>query len=243
MNVHPGLCTHIDVLTGAHLCLKSSALLPSISQSITPPQMDAEAKAVTVVMLSACAAVLTAATMDKRSCRKPLHTTFEDALHAPRTNWFNKKLRCDRESFLRMYRKVHAAYKPKPAPNSMCPLVKRFALTMLYLAQGGTMDEAATVLGISRPRAVVYINDSVTPGNGSSRRAASRGSRVDSDQISGWSSGRERCCNREVSQCLFLLLFPQQHMGVGAEVTNLGGDFAAVLLPHPYPAKSDCVKT
>ncbi|KAG2964440.1 hypothetical protein PC118_g20319 [Phytophthora cactorum] len=121
--------------------------------------MDAEAKAVTVVMLSACAAVLTAATMDKRSCRKPLHTTFEDALHAPRTNWFNKKLRCDRESFLRMYRKVHAAYKPKPAPNSMCPLVKRFALTMLYLAQGGTMDEAATVLGISRPRAVVYIND------------------------------------------------------------------------------------
>ncbi|KAG3080098.1 hypothetical protein PI125_g20547 [Phytophthora idaei] len=30
---------------------------------------------------------------------------------------------------------------------------------MLYLAQGGTMDEAAIVLGISRPRAVVYIND------------------------------------------------------------------------------------
>ncbi|KAG3111648.1 hypothetical protein PI125_g8937 [Phytophthora idaei] len=32
-------------------------------------------------------------------------------------------------------------------------------------------------------------------------------------------------------------------MGVRAKVTNLGGDFAAVLLPNPYPAKSDCVKT
>eukprot|EP00644_Phytophthora_capsici_P005956 jgi/Phyca11/97861/e_gw1.2.1218.1 len=78
---------------------------------------------------------------------------------APSTNWFRKKLRCDRQSFLLLYREFHAACKRKPAANSKCPLVKRFALTILYLAQGGTMDEAATVLGISRPRSVVYIND------------------------------------------------------------------------------------
>ncbi|GMF27643.1 unnamed protein product [Phytophthora lilii] len=128
--------------------------------------MDPEAVAVTVVLLSACTAAPAAATFDKRRCRRPPTgvstfptTTFEDAMAAPSTNWFRKKLRCDRQSFLLLYREFHAACKRKPAANSKCPLAKRFALTMLYLAQGGTMDEAATVLGISRPRAVVYIND------------------------------------------------------------------------------------
>ncbi|KAG2968651.1 hypothetical protein PC118_g17896 [Phytophthora cactorum] len=32
---------------------------------------------------------------------------------------------------------------------------------MLYLAQGGTKDQAATVMGTSRPRAVVYINETL----------------------------------------------------------------------------------
>ncbi|KAE9054829.1 hypothetical protein PF002_g33031 [Phytophthora fragariae] len=128
--------------------------------------MDPEAAAVAIVVLSACAAAITAATLDKRRCRRPSSTvstfrttTFEEAMRAPSTTWFHKKLRCDRESFIRMYREVHAAFKRKPAANSKCPLVKRFALTMLYLEQGGTMDSAATVLGISRPRAVVYINE------------------------------------------------------------------------------------
>ncbi|KAJ8528578.1 hypothetical protein ON010_g14749 [Phytophthora cinnamomi] len=34
-------------------------------------------------------------------------------------------------------------------------------LTILYLAQGCTMDAAASMLGISSPRAVVYINDTL----------------------------------------------------------------------------------
>ncbi|ETL80565.1 hypothetical protein F442_06086 [Phytophthora nicotianae P10297] len=32
---------------------------------------------------------------------------------------------------------------------------------MLYLAKGGTMEKAATALGISRPRSVVYINETL----------------------------------------------------------------------------------
>ncbi|KAG3124320.1 hypothetical protein PI124_g23382 [Phytophthora idaei] len=122
--------------------------------------MDTEAVAVTAVLLSAC----TAATVDKRRCRRPPAavstfptTTFEDAMAAPSTDWFHKKLRCDRVSFLLMYRDFHDACKRKPAANSKRPLVKQFALTILYLAQGGTMDKAATVLGVSCPRAVVYI--------------------------------------------------------------------------------------
>ncbi|EEY54699.1 uncharacterized protein PITG_20369 [Phytophthora infestans T30-4] len=103
--------------------------------------MDPEAVAVVVVLLGACTASLAAATFDKRCCRRPP----------------TGKLRCDRQSFLLLYREFHAACKRKPAANSKCPLVKRFALTILYLAQGGTMDEAATVLGISRPRSVVIL--------------------------------------------------------------------------------------
>ncbi|EGZ10365.1 hypothetical protein PHYSODRAFT_518778 [Phytophthora sojae] len=100
--------------------------------------MEPKAVAIAAVLLSTCATALTTATIDKRSCRR-----------APST-----KLCCDRASFLRLYREVHAAYKRKPAANSKCPLVKRFALTMMYFAQGGTMDSAASVMGILRPRAV-----------------------------------------------------------------------------------------
>ncbi|OWZ07323.1 hypothetical protein PHMEG_00020298 [Phytophthora megakarya] len=45
--------------------------------------------------------------------------------------------------------------------NCMHKAIKRVALTMNYLAQGGTMDQAATVLGISRSRACVYINETM----------------------------------------------------------------------------------
>ncbi|GMF31910.1 unnamed protein product [Phytophthora fragariaefolia] len=130
--------------------------------------MEPEAVAITVVLLRTCAAALAAATVDKRSCRRAPSTvsmfsttTFEEEMAAADTEWFHKKLRCDRMSFLRLYREVHATYKRKPAANSKCPLVKRFSLTMMYFAHGGTMDSATSVLGISRPRAVVYINNCI----------------------------------------------------------------------------------
>ncbi|ETN09135.1 hypothetical protein PPTG_11167 [Phytophthora nicotianae INRA-310] len=37
-------------------------------------------------------------------------------------------------------------------------LTKRVTVTMVYLASGGSMDNAATVLGMSKSSAVVYIN-------------------------------------------------------------------------------------
>ncbi|KAG1686798.1 hypothetical protein DVH05_005957 [Phytophthora capsici] len=81
---------------------------------------------------------------------------FETALRTPGTAWFHKKLTCDKKSF---YDMVHAAWASEPGPNTKNPVIKRVALTMMYLAQGGTMDQAATATGISRPRAVVYINE------------------------------------------------------------------------------------
>ncbi|ETP02604.1 hypothetical protein F441_20356 [Phytophthora nicotianae CJ01A1] len=53
---------------------------------------------------------------------------------------------------------VHAAWGREPGTNTKNPVIKRVALTMLYLVKGGTMDQAATALGISRPRSVAYIN-------------------------------------------------------------------------------------
>ncbi|GMF26973.1 unnamed protein product [Phytophthora fragariaefolia] len=146
---------------------QSDSQIPFISHSPSFYK-EPEAVAITVVLLSTCAAALAAATVDKRSCRRAPSTvstfsttTFEEAMAAADTDWFHKKLRCDRTSFLRLYQEVHAAYTRKPVANSECPLVKRFALTMMYFAQGGTMDSAASVLGISRPSALVYINDCI----------------------------------------------------------------------------------
>ncbi|KAL3666267.1 hypothetical protein V7S43_008518 [Phytophthora oleae] len=94
--------------------------------------MDPEAVAVTVAVLIACSAAIAAATMDKRSCRKPPSaistfstTTFEDALNAPSTDWFHKKLRCDRRdhkfgsldagnfqaSRCSLYQRLHGSYQ------------------------------------------------------------------------------------------------------------------------------------
>ncbi|KAE9322215.1 hypothetical protein PF008_g17644 [Phytophthora fragariae] len=77
------------------------------------------------------------------------------------TGWFHKKLRCDKNSFLRIYELVHAAWEHEPGPNCKHQVIKRVALTVLYLAQGGTMDQAASALGVSRSRAVVYINETL----------------------------------------------------------------------------------
>ncbi|OWZ14988.1 hypothetical protein PHMEG_00011453 [Phytophthora megakarya] len=86
---------------------------------------------------------------------------FERALRTPGTGWFHDKLRCNKKSFLRIYRLVHAVWGREPGPNTKNPVIKRVALTMLYLVKGGTMDQAARALGISRPRSVVYINETL----------------------------------------------------------------------------------
>ncbi|KAG6944379.1 hypothetical protein JG687_00017905 [Phytophthora cactorum] len=68
-------------------------------------------------------------------------------MKATRTTWFHKIFRMDKASFLRIYEILHAAWPQKPAANSRTKLIKRVALTLLYLAQGCTMDTAASMLG------------------------------------------------------------------------------------------------
>ncbi|KAG3085352.1 hypothetical protein PI125_g19252 [Phytophthora idaei] len=129
--------------------------------------MDDVTVAILAVVLGACVGAVVAAA-DKRCLRHPpkapmtfkVHA-FETALRTPGTGWFHKKLRCDKESFLRIYALVHAAWGREPGPNCKNQVIKRVALTMLYLAQRGTMDQAAAVMGVSRPRAVVYINETL----------------------------------------------------------------------------------
>ncbi|KAE9339868.1 hypothetical protein PF008_g11370 [Phytophthora fragariae] len=122
---------------------------------------------VCAVVLSRAAAAIAVA-VDGRSVRAApsrvstfSSTTFERAMRAKDTSWFHKKLRCERQSFLLVYQAVYAAWGDKPGANAKRSVLKRVALTMLYLAQGGTMVQAATVMGMSRSRAVVYINESL----------------------------------------------------------------------------------
>ncbi|OWZ17636.1 hypothetical protein PHMEG_0008403 [Phytophthora megakarya] len=127
---------------------------------------DVTAAILAVVVAASLSAVI--ATADKRGLRRPPKTpktfntrAFETVLGTPGTGWFHDKLRCDKKSFLRIYRLVHSAWGREPGPKTKNPVIKRVALTRLYLAKGGTMDQAATALGISRPRSVVYINETL----------------------------------------------------------------------------------
>ncbi|KAE9026607.1 hypothetical protein PR001_g11042 [Phytophthora rubi] len=114
-----------------------------------------------------CASAAIVATADKRSLRAPPSgvtstfstSTFEKAMMAKKTNRFHKKLRCGKASFLRIYKEVAASMDRRPAANCNTSLIKRVALTMPYLAVGSTMDQAASAMGVSRPIAVVYINE------------------------------------------------------------------------------------
>ncbi|KAE9158206.1 hypothetical protein PF004_g31955 [Phytophthora fragariae] len=121
---------------------------------------------VCAVVASACATAAAVAAGDKRGhgserCRVSTFssTTFEQALEAKETDWFRKKLRCDKASFLLIYRAIYAACPQKPAANAKHKLIQRVALIMYYLAQGGQMDQAGMPLGISHTRSVVYINE------------------------------------------------------------------------------------
>ncbi|KAG3232211.1 hypothetical protein PI124_g22700 [Phytophthora idaei] len=64
-------------------------------------------------------------------------------MRAKKTDWFHKKLRCEKASFLRIFKEAEASTDRLPAANR------------------STMDQAASVMGVSRPRAVVYINDTL----------------------------------------------------------------------------------
>ncbi|KAG3160286.1 hypothetical protein PC128_g21139 [Phytophthora cactorum] len=56
-------------------------------------------------------------------------------MRAKKTNWFHKKLRCDKASFLRIFKEVEASTNRLPAANAV----------------GSTMDQAASVMGSRGP--------------------------------------------------------------------------------------------
>lgn len=104
--------------------------------------MDDVTAAVLAVVLGACVSAVVAVA-DKRGIRRPPTApmtfevrAFETAQRTPGTAWFHKKLRCDKESFLRIYELAHAAWACEPGPNTKSPVIKRVALTMMCLAQG-----------------------------------------------------------------------------------------------------------
>ncbi|KAG4041392.1 hypothetical protein PC123_g23094 [Phytophthora cactorum] len=97
--------------------------------------------AVIVDVVSASVAVAIAIAADKRSLaseRENVSTfpteTLDRALKARYTRWFNKMLR------------------------SKFRIIRRVALNMMYLTQGGTIEAAGQVLNILHTRAVIYIN-------------------------------------------------------------------------------------
>ncbi|KAG7380852.1 hypothetical protein PHYPSEUDO_006745 [Phytophthora pseudosyringae] len=115
---------------------------------------DITAAILTVVIGASVSAAVVAA--DKRGLRQPPKATMtfptrmlETALRTKGTGWFHKKLRCDKASFLRIYELMYAAWGHEPGPNCKHQVIKRVALTMQYLAQGGTMDQVATALSVS----------------------------------------------------------------------------------------------
>ncbi|KAJ8542439.1 hypothetical protein ON010_g12375 [Phytophthora cinnamomi] len=130
--------------------------------------MDDETAARIAEVTGACMGAAMITVVDKRRMRAPpsgtstfRNTTFEEAMNPTSTNWFHKKLRMDKVLFIRIYKVLTDAWPHKPAANSRGKLIKRVALTILYLAQGCTMEAVASMLGISRPRAVMYIDDTL----------------------------------------------------------------------------------
>ncbi|KAE8894556.1 hypothetical protein PF005_g3711 [Phytophthora fragariae] len=129
--------------------------------------MDDISAAIIAVVVGACVSAVVVAA-DKRSLRQPPGPSmmfpacaFAEALRTPGTGCFRKKLRFDRRSFLCIYGLFRASWRHEPRRNCKHNLIKRFALIMMYLVQGGAMDQAASALGISRSRGVVYINETL----------------------------------------------------------------------------------
>ncbi|KAE9320654.1 hypothetical protein PR003_g17658 [Phytophthora rubi] len=85
-------------------------------------------QAAVIAVTCACAGAIAVATADGRSlgsARVNTSTfssqTFEKALQATRTRWFQTHLRCTKASFLLLYKAVYEAWTRKPRPNTTPP--------------------------------------------------------------------------------------------------------------------------
>ncbi|KAE9000227.1 hypothetical protein PR001_g18842 [Phytophthora rubi] len=117
--------------------------------------MERSHQAIVVAVICACAGAIAVPPADGCSLGSArVNTsafpsqTFEKAPHSPRTRWLETHLRCTKASFLLIYKAVNAAWSHKSRPNTKNPIIRRLALTMIYLAQGSSIYGAAAIMGI-----------------------------------------------------------------------------------------------
>lgn len=133
--------------------------------------MDPKVLAVTAVAIASCVCVVITLALlkDKRVFgvkeRENSNTcnsqSFEDACKARKANWFKKKIRCTKRSLVLIYQVVLPAWPTKPRHNSKHSVFKRLALAMTYFAQGGQIDQTASLFGISKTRGLEYVNEAI----------------------------------------------------------------------------------
>lgn len=67
-------------------------------------------------------------------------------------------MRCDKRTFLSIAALVRQHWVARVHHNAKHDITKRVAVTMVYLSSGGTIDNAASLMGMSKTSATVYIN-------------------------------------------------------------------------------------
>lgn len=132
--------------------------------------MDHKSKLAVLCVLQCVRATVTALCSDRRRIgglpRRNTNTfsatTFERALTCKNTKWFNVKMRCDKHTFLAVVALVRLSWKSHIHHTVKVDITRRVAVTMIYLSSGGTIYSAATVMGMSKSSAVVYVNQVLT---------------------------------------------------------------------------------
>ncbi|OWZ14109.1 hypothetical protein PHMEG_00012459 [Phytophthora megakarya] len=67
-------------------------------------------------------------------------------------------MRCDKRTFLAVVTRVQQHWKDRIHHNAKFGIHKRVAVTLVYLSTGSTIDSAASLMGMSKSSAVIYIN-------------------------------------------------------------------------------------
>lgn len=127
--------------------------------------MQSNAAVAIAVAMTTCIACVVVVS-DKRSIGRspPTHTNIfrtnvlEQALRTRRTKWFHAQMRCDRASFLSIVAIVVKHWHWPLHHNTKHNIQKRCAVTMIYLAQGGQINQAGALLGVPKSASVKYVN-------------------------------------------------------------------------------------
>lgn len=157
---HYGLCAAVMMKFGRDICIRIAASYSSFY--IKRNHEQDKHRCHPVCLCCSCSRAWRQEEFWRRR-EKNINTfstkAYERALVALRTKWFHKKMRCDRKTFLRIAQLVCDRWERKLHHNVKHNAAKRVALTLIYLANGGSIDMSASLLGISKTHAVVYIHE------------------------------------------------------------------------------------